>query len=157
MNWYITKKTLVLLIGILVAIIFWLALTSCIPVTVRPEFDQQGLPKALPVTPVGSIAADGSLVPVYPTSNESPQPARFPWGTIAQVALAVLGVGGGGYGLLVGRVANKAKTALRIACNLAEANAQAETDEQVLVNKQAAARLQDEAGVRLLTQKVRGK
>ena len=70
MRWYITKKALVLLIGLLVAAIFVMALTSCIPVTIRPERDSKGLPKAIPVTLVGAQdLKTGAFIPAYPVSD----------------------------------------------------------------------------------------
>lgn len=158
-RWYITKRHLVILIGILTAIVFGFLLTGCIPVTVRPEFDDHGLPKAIPVAPVGSQdLATGDFHPPFPVSEDPPAPSpSFPWETILQIALGVLGVGGlGGAGVAI-RVVGKAKTALRIACDLADANARAESDLEVEQNKMIAAREQERTGVRTLTKKVRGK
>lgn len=158
MRWFITKKHLVGLIILLVAVMVLMAFASCIPVTVRPQFDAEGLPVALPVTPVGSVSADGALVPIYPVSNDAPTPVpSIQWGDLLNVALGVLGVAGGGYGLVISRVLSKAKTALSITAQLADANAVAETDDEVAKNKQLAAQLQMAAGVRDLIQKVRGK
>lgn len=158
MRWFITKKHLVCLIGVLIAVILIILMNGCIPVTVRPQFDAEGLPVALPVTPVGSVNADGAMVPVYPVSNDAPTPVpSVPWGDLLNVALGVLGVAGGGYGLVLSRVLTKAKTALSITAQLADANAAAETDAEVDKNKQLAAQLQMAAGVRDLIQRVRGK
>jgi hypothetical protein len=157
-RWYITKTHLVALIGILVACIILLALTGCIPVTVRPEFDDKGLPIALPVTPAGAVSPEGVFTPVYPVSVDAPpQPQPFPWGDILNIGLGLLGVAGGGYGLVAAKLAGKAKDALRIACSLADANANAETDLDVERNKMIAAQQQAAAGVAALTQAVRGK
>lgn len=159
MRWYITKKALVLLIGLLVAAIFVMALTSCIPVTIRPEVDDAGKPKAVPVTVAGSQdLATGEFHPLYAVSDQAPSPpATFPWETLLQVALGVLGVGGlGGAGVAM-RVVGKARTALQIACDLADQNANADTDLQVERNKMIASQRQAAAGVLAMTQKARGK
>lgn len=69
--------------------------------------------------------------------------------------MVVLGLlTGTGAGMVLVR---RAKTALKIACDLAEANGEAETDEQVEKNKRIAESLQMKAGVQVLTQKARGK
>jgi len=157
-RWYITKTHLVALIGILVACIILLALTGCIPVTVRPEFDDKGAPVAIPVTPAGSVSSDGVFTPVYTVSDSAPhKPQPFPWGDILNIGLGLLGVAGGGYGLVAAKIASKAKTALRIACDLAEENADAETEDQVRFNKELARKQQEAFGVRDITQKARGK
>ena len=155
MRWFITKKSLVLLIGLLVAAIFVMALTSCIPVTIRPQFDDKGLPKAIPVTPVGSVSANGTMIPIYPVSNESPTPVNWgAWGTaIGAITTALLAA----YGINLRGFASKAQTALRIACDLADQNAVAETDLDVEHNKMIAHQQQASAGVVALTRKVRGK
>lgn len=155
MRWFITKKHLVMLIGVLVAIMLLMAFTSCIPVTVRPQFDDKGLPIALPVTPVGSVSPEGRLVPVYPTSDDPPTPPSDWWPMAQQVLLTLLGVFVGGGAAVP--VVRRLKTALSITAQLADANASAETDEEVAKNKQMAAQLQMAAGVRDLIQKVRGK
>ena len=155
MRWFITKKMLVGLIGLLTAALFLMALYGCIPVTIRPQFDDKGLPKAIPVTPVGSVSADGTMNPIYPVSNEAPTPVNWgAWGTaiggILSAALAVYGINLRGF-------ASKAQTALRIACDLADQNADAETDTDVERNKRIAAQQQISAGVLMITQKARGK
>lgn len=155
MRWFITKKHLVALIGILVATILILLMSGCIPVTVRPEFDDHGLPKALPVTPVGSVSPTGDLVPIYPVSNEAPAPTN--WGAIGSVIGAITTALLAAYGINVHGIAGKAKTALQITAELADRNAEAETDEQVQRNKEIAALRQKEAGVYDLVKKVRGK
>jgi hypothetical protein len=161
MRWFITKKMLVGLIGLLVATILLLLLNSCIriPVTVSPEFDDAGKPKAIPVTAAGSQdPTTGKFHPLYPVSGQTPTPpAPFPWETILQVALGVLGVGGLGGASVAMRVAGRARTALQIACDLADQNATAETDLDVERNKLIAAQRQAAAGVQALTQAVRGK
>ena len=157
MRWFITKKMLVLLIGALVAAMFIMALTSCIPVTIRPEFDDAGLPKAIPVAPVGSQDGAGVFHPPFAVSSEAPTPPQpFPWDTILQVGVALL-TGAGGAGLLAGRVVGRVKTALSIACQLADDTATAETDEQVRLAKQLAESKQIRAGVHELTAQVRKK
>jgi len=156
MRWYVTKKALVLLIGILVAAIFVMALTSCIPVTIRPQFDDQGLPKATPVTLVGSQNLEtGQFLPVYPVSDQAPTPPKDWWPLLEQGLTLALGllVGGGAAVPLIRR----ARTAIGLVANLADANASAETDEDVQRNKALNAQMQEAAGVRSLIQKVRGK
>lgn len=159
MRWFITKRHLVALIGLLVAAMLAMAITGCIPVTIRPEFDDRGDPKAIPVTVAGAQdLATGVFHPVYPVSEQAPTPpAPFPWETILQVALGVLGVGSvGGAGVAV-RVIGKLRTAVRISSDLADAQARAETDEDVERNKMIARHQQEQAGVRSMTQKARGK
>ena len=149
--------TMVAAILFAAAVAIWIS--GCIPVTIRPEFDDHGLPKALPVAPVGNQdLATGDFHPPFPVSQDPPSPPpSFPWETILQVALGVLGVGGlGGAGIAV-RGLSKARTAIRIVADLADANANAETDADVVRNKMIAAQLQEQAGVRTMTQKARGK
>lgn len=143
------------LLSLLLAVI----LAGCIPVTVRPERDQQGLPIAIPVTPTGTVTPEGELVPAYPVSDDPPAPPADWAAIIQQVIIAGISllVGGG-----VGRVAaapliNRLKAGVRIACDLADANASADTDEDVARNKRVAADLQRRAGVQALTQQLRGK
>ena len=155
MRWFIKKSHLVWLIGILVMAILVMAFTSCIPVTVRPQFDDSGKPIALPVTPTGSISADGTIVPIYEVSHESPKPTN--WAAVAGGISLVLNALLAAYGINLRGVVSKAKTALGIACNLADANATAETDEQVKRNKEIAKDLQVSVGVHDMTQEVRGK
>lgn len=134
-------------------------LWGCIPVTIRPEFDDAGKPKAVPVTVAGSQdLATGEFHPLYPVSDQAPTPpAPFPWETILQVALGVLGVGGlGGAGVAM-RAVGKARTAISLVANLADAQAAAETDDEVAANKRLAAQMQQAAGVRSLIQAARGK
>lgn len=155
-RWFITKNHLVWLIAVLVAALLWSLLQGCIPVTIRPEFDAQGKPKAIPVTPVGGQdPATGRFQPIYDVSDESPAPPTDWWPMIEKGAFVLLGLltGTGGGMVLVRR----AKTALKIACELADRNADAETDEQVAENKRLAVSQQIKAGVHDLTQKVRGK
>ncbi len=134
-------------------------LVGCIPVTVYPPRDAEGLPMTLPVTPVGSIetpAGAVELVPVYPTSKGDPKPPTFPWATAGSIALALLGVaGGGGFAVRAAAIASKAKTALQIACSLADRMAVAETDGDVARAKQEAMAAQIKNGVHDLTQSVR--
>lgn len=154
-RWYITKRHLVILLGTFVAIVFWLLLTSCIPVTVRPQFDDKGLPIALPVTPTGSVSPDGTLNPVYPISAESPKP--FNWSSVGVGLSIILNALLAAYGINLRGFASKAMTALRITADLADANARAETDSEVEKNKLIAAHQQVQAGVHKITQKARGK
>lgn len=94
---------------------------------------------------------------MYPVSEHAPEaPAPFPWETILQVAIGLL-VGGGGGAVVLRQVQAKARTALQIACDLADANAQADDDKQVELNKMVAAQRQRDAGVHALTQRARGR
>lgn len=144
-------------------VIVLVLLVGCfrIPVEVHPEFDDQGLPKAIPVAPVGAVAQDGTLTPPFPVSGEASQPnPPFNWASLIDIALMVLGatgVGGAAFGVRAISVATKAKTALKIAADLADKNAAAETDEQVAANKQEAQMKQILAGVLAITNQVRGK
>jgi len=154
-RWYITKTHLVALIGILVACIILLALSGCSLVTVSSGCDDKGLHIALPVTPAVSVSTEGVYTPVYPVSDNPPAPPKDWSGLLEQIATLGLGLllGGGAAVPLVSR----AKTALKIACNLAERVGNAETDEEVKAAKQLAEAQQIAAGVHALTQKVRGK
>lgn len=157
-RWFITKKMLVALVGVLVAVMFIMAMTSCIriPVTIHPDFDDSGKPKAVPVAPVGAIdPQSGKFIPPFAVSDEGPTPPTDWWPWIEKALFAALGLltGTGGGMVLVRR----AKTALRIACDLADQNAIAETDQDVERNKMIAAQQQAAAGVFNLTQAVRGK
>lgn len=158
-RWYITKRHLVALVGLLVAIILLMAFTSCIPVTVRPEFDDKGLPKALPVTPVGTVTPEGALVPVYEVSHAAPQPPADWWPMVQNALLVALGLltGTGAGTVMLRRGLGKAQTAIRIVSELADANAKAETDEEVEHNKRVALQRQLQANVHNLTQTARGK
>ena len=159
MRVFITKRRLVGLIGLLTAALVYLALSGCVPVTIRPQFDDAGLPKATPVTIIGAQdLTTGKFVPAFHVSDEPPTPpGEFPWESILQVALGVLGITGlGGAGVAL-RLAGKAKTALGIVCQLADANARADTDLQVEQNKMISQHQQESAGVRKMTQKARGK
>ena len=155
MRWFITKRHLVALIGVLVAIMLLMAFTSCIPVTVRPQFDDKGLPIALPVTPTGSISADGTLTPIYDVSSEAPKETN--WGAIGTVLGAIMTALLATYGINLRGAVAKAKTAIGLVANLADSQAKAETDEDVARNKALAAQMQEAAGVRDLIQKARGK
>ena len=143
--------------AVLLSIILIL-LVSCIPVTIRPEFDDAGLPKAIPVAPVGSQDAAGVFHPPFPVSEKAPSPpSGFPWETILQVGLGVLGVGGlGGAGVAM-RAVGRAKTALSLVCSLADAQEATSDPEALKRNKEIAAQMQDAAGVRKLVQQVRKK
>lgn len=135
---------------------FMSAMLACIPVTIRPEFDDKGKPKAIPVTPVGGQdMSTGRFQPIYDVSDQSPSPPTDWWPMAEKGLMVVLGLlTGTGAGMVLVR---RAKTALKIACDLAEANGEAETDEQVEKNKRIAESLQMKAGVQVLTQKARGK
>lgn len=139
----------------LLSLLILIGLTACIPVTVRPQFDDQGLPIAMPVTPIGSITPTGELVPHYPVSKSAPSDMN--WGAIGTALGAVTTALLAAYGINLRGFAGKAQSALKIACELADHNAVAETDEQVLRNKEIAAKRQKELGVLDLTKKVRGK
>jgi len=155
MRWYITKKMLVGLIALLVATIFYLALTGCIPVTIRPQFDSQNKPIAIPVTPIGSVTPTGELVPIYPVSNESPKPTN--WGAVGAVGGAILSAFLTAYGINLRGAVKKLRTGLQITADLADANARAETDAEVERNKMIAFQQQAKAGVHEVVQAVRGK
>jgi CelD/BcsL family acetyltransferase involved in cellulose biosynthesis len=76
------------------------------------------------------------------------------------VVLTIVGAALGGGGLAAVpmlRTAGRLRTALRTACDLADANAVAETDEDVAAAKARAAAEQQAKGVRDLVQKIRGK
>lgn len=166
-----SKRMLVVIIAVLFSACVAIAFAGCIPVTIRPQFDDQGAPIALPVTPTGTISPDGVITPIYPISTAKPTPhPSFPWETALAAILGALGVAGGGYGLLIRGVAQKAKTALRLACDLADANANvaeeaaslppeesAKVIAQIQRNKNIAAQEQEALGVRALIQKVRKK
>lgn len=144
--------------ALLLAAAIAIALSSCIPVTIRPQFDAKGLPKAIPVTPVGSVSPSGELLPIYPVSNEAPTPTNWgAWGAWGAAVGAITTALLAAYGINLRGFASKAQTALRIACDLADQNAIAETDQDVERNKMSASQQQIAAGVQALTQKVRGK
>lgn len=156
MNYYITKKMLVIFIGLLVAIMLLMAFSSCIPVTMHNERDASGRPIPIATTPAGRQDLEtGEFVPTYPVSDQPPAPPTNWWPMAQDILLTGLGLltGAGGGMVLVRR----AKTALRIACDLADANARAETDTDVERNKLIAQQLQMAAGVQAMTQAVRGK
>lgn len=146
-----------IMLAILLSAILILSV-SCIPVTIRPEFDDAGLPKAIPVAPVGSQDAAGVFHPPFPVSEKAPSPpSGFPWETVLQIGLGVLGVGGlGGAGVAM-RAVGRAKTALSLVCSLADAQEATSDPEALKRNKMLAARAQEAAGVRALVQQVRKK
>jgi len=151
----ITKKWLVVITAILFSALVAVAASGCIPVTVRPQFDDKGLPVALPVTPVGSISPEGVFAPVYPVSSEPPTPPKD-WGPLLEQGLTLA------LGLLVGGgaampVIRKLRLAVGQVANLADAQASAETDEDVARNKLLAKQMQEAAGIRNIIQKARGK
>jgi hypothetical protein len=136
-----------------------LFLAACIPVTIRPEFDDKGLPKAIPVTNVGSQDLEtGIFHPAFPVSSEPPAPpAKVPWEAFLQIALTIAGVGGlGGAGVAM-RVASKAKTAIKLVAELADAQEATSDPETLVKNKRLSAQMQEAAGVKALIKKVRGK
>lgn len=142
----------------LIAALVLSSLVACIPVTIYPPHDAAGKPIATPVTAIGTIetpAGPLALTPIYPVSDEAPVTPTFPWGTLGTVALALLGVGGGGFAVRAVGIASKAKAALKIACSLADQIAAAPDDESVQQAKRAAFAQQVAAGVHDITQEVR--
>jgi hypothetical protein len=141
---------------ILIAVLF---LSACIPVTIRPQFDDQGLPQAIPTTIIGSQDLEtGVFHPAFPVSNKAPTPpAKVPWDSILQIALALAGIGGlGGAGVAM-RVASKAKTAIKLVAELADAQEATSDPEALEKNKRLSAQMQEAAGVKTLIKKARGK
>lgn len=151
----VNKRRWLALAALLLTGLIALTMSGCIPVTVRPQFDDQGLPIALPVTPSGSVSIDGTLTPIYEVSSESPKPTN--WAGIAVGISAFLNALLLAYGINLRGFASKAMTAIKIASDLADANAQAETDPDVERNKTEAAKRQTAAGVWKITQQARGK
>ncbi len=145
--------TMVAAILFAAAVAIWLC--GCIPVTIRPQFDDENKPIAIPVTPVGSVTPTGDFVPIYQVSGKAPTPTN--WGAIGTAVGGILSALLAVYGINVRGIATKAKAALSIACELADRNADAETTEQVEHNKKIAQDRQLAAGVQALTQSVRGK
>lgn len=143
--------------------------TACqalrIPVEVHPAYSDAGTPLPLPVAPepmTVTAQGDGSTTSyrIELADDATPVPPAPPginWEAVFQVVLGVAGVAGGGYGLMAARIAGKARTALRIVADLADANADAADDVQVTRNKDIAKEQQEAAGVRHLVQEVRGK
>ncbi len=140
---------------VVVTLLLALVIVGCIPVTIRPQFDDENKPIAIPVTPTGSVSMDGTLTPIYPVSDKSPQPTN--WAGIIATVTGILSAVLAAYGINVRAGLNKAVTAVRIASDLADANARAETDADVERNKMIAFQQQMQTGVRELTQKARGK
>jgi hypothetical protein len=138
--------------GTIVAVMM---LSSCIPVTIHPERDAQGKPIALPVTPVGHVTPEGAMVPIYDVSDQAPAPPKDWWPLVEQGLTLALGLLAGG-GVAV-PIITRTRKALSLVANLADAQAQAFTPEDVEKNKKLAAQMQEAAGVRTLIQKVRGK
>ena len=137
---------------ILILVVF---IAGCIPVTVRPQFDDAGLPIALPVTPVGSISPTGDFTPIYPVSDKAP--SAFNWAAIGTVVGAITTALAAAYGLNIRGFASKAQSALKIACELADKQADTTDPEAIRMNKLIAQEQQRAAGVAELTQRVRGK
>jgi hypothetical protein len=140
---------------VVVTLLLALMLAGCIPVTIRPQFDDENKPIAIPVTPTGSISADGTLVPIYPVSTKAP--TGMNWGTIGTIIGVVTSTFLAVYGINARGMIGKLKTVGRIACDLADQNAVAETDQDVERNKMIAQQQQNALGVLGLTQAVRGK
>jgi hypothetical protein len=140
---------------VVVALLLAVVLVGCIPGTIRPQFDDENKPIAIPVTPTGSISPDGTLTPIYPVSSKSPQPTN--WAAIGIGISAVLNAVLMAYGINLRGALGKAVTVARIGMELADANAAAETDEDVRRNKEAALQKQRQANVHKLTQELRGK
>ncbi len=145
--------TMVAAILFAAAVAIWLC--GCIPVTIRPQFDDENKPIAIPVTPVGSVTPTGDFVPIYPVSDKSPQPTNWAGvvATVTGILSAVLAV----YGINVRGALGKMTAVARISSELADANASAETNEQVERNKQTAFQKQLQANVHKQTQMARGK
>ena len=135
----------------LCALLAVLFLSGCIPVTVRPQFDAENKPIAIPVTPVGSISPDGTLNPIYPVSSKAPTDAN--WGSIGAVIGAITTALVAAYGTNVRGVASKAKTAIGIMAQLAEDNGRVETNDEVAANVKAAQALLKKHGVETLVEK----
>jgi len=154
MRFFITKNMLVYLIALLLGTILFLLFVGCIPVTIRPQFDDKGLPIAIPVTPVGSVSMDGTLTPIYPVSVDSPKTTD--WAAIGGGLAAVLSTLLAAYGINIHGL-SKAKTAIKLVAELADKNAHAETDEEIIANKAESAKAQEAAGVRHLVSQARGK
>lgn len=138
-----------------VPLLLALGLAGCIPVTIRPQFDDENKPIAIPVTPTGSISADGTLTPIYPVSTKSPQPTN--WAGIVATVTGILSAILAAYGINTRYLLGKTSAGLRIACDLADANANAETDQDVERNKMIAFQQQLQTGSHKITQQARGK
>ena len=142
------------MIGVLV-----LTLGGCaLPVRAVPS------DKPILVAPVGTQhpQEDGSVAlnPGLPQPKaEDFKPAGGNWATWANGLLTVAGLvlGGTGVGAWALPLIGKAKTAIRIASELADRCAAAETDKDVEIAKSLAATAQEAAGVRTLTNKARRK
>lgn len=134
------------------------SLTSCFAIPVR------AVPTDEPilVAPVGVEQTQGDGATALNPHLPQPDPNKFPpaasttigWSNVLNIALMALF----GVGLPVGvRHVSKLKQALRITADLADGCAAAETDADVERAKRLAAQIQESAGVRSLTNKVRGK
>lgn len=113
------------------------------------------------VAPVGTTVpnADGTQThnPDLPQPKaESFRPPANGWATIAAIISSLLALLFGGGGIMAVRSMGKLRTAARIACDLVDQVAVADTDEQVVAAKKQAAERQDLYGVRTLTQQIRG-
>lgn len=148
-----------ILISLVVAILTFaliMSLTGC-AIPVRAVTSDQ----AILVAPVGrELPMEDGTTALNP---DLPQPkadayrpaAAFPWGALIAGAATLLF--GGGAGTVAVRTIGRLKSATRIACDLADSCAQAETDDQVQAAKERAKMQQEAAGVRTLTQSLRGK
>jgi hypothetical protein len=136
-----------------------IVLSGCfrIPVETYAPTTEAGEVAPLPVAtaPIYAVPqTDSATGPWLLTSVAPAQPAPqpFPWGTILDVALTILGVGGGvagGWGMLAARAA---KTAIKLTAEYADDQEKGEP------GAKAKAKLrQQEAGVHTLIQKARGK
>ncbi len=147
-------------IALLLLILVMLVMNSCafaIPVRAVPS-DEPIL-----VANVGHDVpqTDGTIAhnPELPQPKaESFKPPVDGWGmTATAIGAAATLIFGGGGGLIVTRTMGKLKTAAKIACQLADDCAKADTDEQVKLAQTLAKDKQLKAGVHKMTQKIRGK
>ncbi|MBA3622952.1 MAG: hypothetical protein H0W48_00480 [Methylibium sp.] len=150
-SWSVTEW---LLLGAIMLAIVWLC--GCIPVRVVPS-DQPIL-----VAPVGvSIPQEDGTTALNPKLPQPraglyPPPQGVPWGSILAVGLALCG-GGGTAVAFAAPVIRRIRVAAQIACQLADDCAKADTDAEVDAAKKRAGAAQDAAGVRTVTNRIRGK
>ena len=131
---------------------FLFILSGCIPVHVRPEQSENGKPIPLAVVPVAPPPAVADPAWDSPTAK----PAASDWMSALLAALGIAGaVGGTGALGWAARAVGRYRSALKIATDLAEDLEDPNTDAGLA--KQVAQKRQESAGVRDLTQKVRGK
>ena len=131
-----------------------LLLSACVPVTIVPQRDQSGKPIPVPVAqtqpPPESPREDFADVGAAAATSSS-------WSWLAGligIAGAVGGTGAAGFAM---RAVVRYKSALKIASELADQMEHADTDAAVIAAKNHAIIQQDRAGVRSLTNRVRGK